>query len=375
MVHVGRVIMDIQTDSPIGLFYIDLNMNMFFNLIDDLDTKYERNIVICGSGGDIVFDRNESNIGSQIDLAYPNIHPGDIGIEPVSKNVGDVYLITLPSAKRDWIYVETVQLSALYRQINSILFSILLAAIVLFAVYILAAFFISRQIINPIEYEAKLKEKDSQFKALQSQINPHFLYNTLESINCLAVTKNESEIAEMIQGLARMFRYTKIDSMHTTLENELQHVRDYIYLQALRYEDKFSIQYDIPDALLKEKVLKIMLQPLVENAIYHGMEKIQWKGVIKVWACKNSEVLQIGVSDNGTGIEPGKFEEINSMLSSPLSELLVFDDKRGSIGIFNIHLRIKLYFGPDYGISIASAVNEGTRITISLPSGEAGGHA
>jgi two-component system sensor histidine kinase YesM len=216
-------------------------------------------------------------------------------------------------------------------------------------------------------YETRLKELDLKLKALQSQINPHFLYNTLESINCLAQIKNENEISEMIRDLARMFRYTGSGGTDATLEDEVTHVKDYIFLQAFRYEDKFSMEYNIPDELLKVKAVKLMLQPLVENAIHHGIEKIPGKGHIRINANLDGRSVIIEVRDNGIGIEMEKLGEINKKLDSTLTDLSILDERQSSIGIYNIHLRIKLLCGAVYGIRLGSVSGGGTSVIIRLP--------
>ena len=217
-------------------------------------------------------------------------------------------------------------------------------------------------------YETRLKKLDSEFKALQAQVNPHFLYNTLESINCLAQIKEEGEISEMVQGLARMFRYsTKQEDGIVTLADELNHVRNYILLQAIRYEDKFSIEYAVPSDLLKTRVIKFMLQPLVENALYHGIEKITRKGLIRIEACQSEQSLEVSIHDNGCGIDPERLSAIVSQLASGSEHLSESDKGNGSIGIINIHLRIRLYFGDAYGIRIHSIKGSGTTVTVVLP--------
>jgi two-component system sensor histidine kinase YesM len=364
-IHAGRLIRDLNTNKPLGVFFINLNYRTLNDLLENLENDTERNIVINDEEGHIVFDRQETNINRPFDAVYPELSEYANGREIQAKN-GRVYLISLPSNKRGWTYIETVQVNTLYERINTIMFSILLAALGCFAVYIVAAFFISRRIINPWVYETRLKEMDSEFKALQSRINPHFLYNTLESINCLAQIKNETEISEMIRGLARMFRYTGDTHKMITLKDEINHVKDYFLLQALRYEDKFEIHYDVPDILLRFRVLKLMLQPLVENAIHHGIEKAPGKGRIQISAARDQDTL-IEVKDNGKGIETEKLHEINRIISSTIGDLSALDEKSNSIGIYNIHLRLKLFYGDEYGLKLASVPDGGTTVTIRIP--------
>lgn len=217
-------------------------------------------------------------------------------------------------------------------------------------------------------YLTKIQKVDSDFKALQAQINPHFLYNTLESINSLALIKKEWEISEMIRGLASVFRYSiKKDENSITLKDELEHVRLYILLQALRYEDKIKIEFKIDEDLLHVGVIKFLLQPLVENAIIHGIEKMNRKGLIQIEAYRNEDQLIIVVSDNGKGMDADKLGEFNKRLESIKRGTDELRQGSDSIGLINIHSRIRLYFGEKYGLSIESAIDIGTSIFINLP--------
>jgi two-component system sensor histidine kinase YesM len=171
----------------------------------------------------------------------------------------------------------------------------------------------------------------------------------------------------MIRGLARMFRYTGDNGKTITLADELNHVRDYILLQALRYEDKFAIEYAVPDELLRIRVIKLMLQPLVENAIHHGIEKIPGKGFIRISARRDRDRFVIAVWDNGKGMIREKLDEINRILESAIWDLSALDEKQPSIGIYNIHLRIRLLYGTGWGVKIESIQNEGTSVSICLP--------
>lgn len=224
-----------------------------------------------------------------------------------------------------------------------------------------------QNLINEV-YITKIEKLDSDFKALQAQINPHFLYNTLESINALAIIKKDWEISEMVRGLASVFRYsTKNSSISVVLKDEIEHVRLYILLQALRYEDRIKIQFHIPDELLKAKVIKFMLQPLVENAIIHGIEKNAGKGLIRIEAESCGNDLCISVSDNGKGMERQRLEEIRARLCGKMEGESILNQVKESIGILNIHSRIRLHFGGISGVSIDSAPEEGCTVKITIP--------
>ena len=209
-----------------------------------------------------------------------------------------------------------------------------------------------------IEQEAKRK---SEMKALQAQINPHFLYNTLDSIVWMAETNN-SEVVVMTEALARLFRITlSRGEDQITLEQELEHVRNYLIIQSLRYTNKFDYQITADENLLQIKVLKLILQPLVENSIYHGIKNKRQKGHIHITAESFDGRLLIEVSDDGIGMSP---EKAASLLSSPVSG---GKERLSGIGVRNVHERIQLYYGPEYGLQFESSPGLGTTVRIWLP--------
>jgi len=172
----------------------------------------------------------------------------------------------------------------------------------------------------------------------------------------------------MVRGLARVFRYSiKNNKEFVTLEDELNHVKDYILLQTVRYDDKFETRYSIPKDLLSMKVIKFSLQPLVENAIYHGIEKSPDKGFILISAARDGDKLCVIVSNNGASIKKERLEEIKSLIESDINDLTEYENKTGTIGIYNINMRIRLNFGSDYGLSINSDKENGTVVKLMFP--------
>jgi two-component system sensor histidine kinase YesM len=209
-----------------------------------------------------------------------------------------------------------------------------------------------------LEQEAKRK---SEMKALQAQINPHFLYNTLDSIVWMAETNN-SEVVTMTEALARLFRITlSRGEDQITLEQELEHVRNYLIIQSLRYINKFDYELDAEESLLQNKVLKLILQPLVENSIYHGIKNKRQKGHIRITARAEHGRLLILVQDDGIGMSP---EKAATILQSAASD---HKDRFSGIGVRNVHERIQLYYGPEYGLQFESKPGEGTTVKVWLP--------
>lgn len=218
------------------------------------------------------------------------------------------------------------------------------------------------------ELENKLIVLDSQMRALETQINAHFLYNTLESINSIAVKEKVSDISTMALALGSMFRYSiKTKSELVPLSAELKNVQDYADIQLLRYDHAFSLKMEIPDDLKDRKVLKLILQPLVENALYHGLNHCLSGDEISVTARAERSLLLLSVTDNGQGIPPDKLEELNAKLKQKAQFTELGKRRNTSIGIKNINTRIALYYGEAYGLNISSIPNAGTTVLITLP--------
>lgn len=209
------------------------------------------------------------------------------------------------------------------------------------------------------EHEAKRKQ---EFDTLQSQINPHFLYNTLDIIVWMIENEQKAEAVKAVTALARFFRISLSKGKSIiTVRDELEHVRNYLMIQQMRYKNKFTYAIDASEECMELASLKLVLQPLVENAIYHGMEFMDGDGeiILKVW--RVGEDLCFMVKDNGLGMQPQQVAALFSREVHPAS-------KKGSgIGVKNVNERVKLYFGERYGLSIESEPDEGTAITIRLP--------
>ena len=209
------------------------------------------------------------------------------------------------------------------------------------------------------EHEEKRK---SEFDSLQAQINPHFLYNTLDIIVWQIENEKQSEAVHTVTALARFFRLSLGKGKNiVTVRDEIDHVKNYLMIQHMRFKNKFDYEFDIAEDVLELPSLKLMLQPLVENAIYHGMEFMDGDGLIVVKAWREENELYLSVADNGLGMTEDKVEMILTGESTS-------GNGRGSgIGVKNVNERIKLYFGEAYGLTIDSEPDEGTTVIIHLP--------
>ncbi|NNV03170.1 MAG: sensor histidine kinase [Brevibacillus sp.] len=216
-----------------------------------------------------------------------------------------------------------------------------------------------RQLMDQIIREQEAKRK-SELEVLQAQINPHFLYNTLNSVvRMVGIGKNE-DVITTITALSKLFRISLSKGKNIiTVQEELEHVRNYLVIQKMRYKNKFTYEITAQDEVLPCKTLKLLLQPIVENAIYHGIEPLADQGRITVSAERSDGDILFRVRDNGLGIPPHVLEQIGSGQ---------IKSKDGSgVGIKNVHERIRLFFGEAYGLSIESDEETGTTVTIRIP--------
>ena len=220
-----------------------------------------------------------------------------------------------------------------------------------------------KQLMGQIISEQEAKRK-SEFKALQAQINPHFLYNTLDSILWMNENGNYEGVTTMVSALAKFFRVSiSRGNEIISVADEVSHASSYLTIQKIRYKDKFDFTIDTQPDVLQRKTLKLILQPILENAIYHGIDQIQEKGEIRITVGMEENRIIYSVSDNGYGIKP----EI-------LKKILEHKPTAGSgsgVGLKNVNERIKLCYGNEYGIEIKSVLDVGTTVIIRIPAGDA----
>ena len=203
----------------------------------------------------------------------------------------------------------------------------------------------------------------TEFDALQSQINPHFLYNTLDIIVWMIENEEKEKAVQIVTALGRFFRISLSRGRSIIpVKDELEHVRNYLMIQQNRFKNKFTYRVEADDAVLPMASVKLILQPIVENAIYHGMEFMDGDGEILVKAELKDGCTVMTVRDNGLGMTE---ETVEKLLSGDQPHA---PSRRGSgIGVRNVHERIRIYFGEDYGLSIVSEPDEGTEVTIRMP--------
>lgn len=217
-------------------------------------------------------------------------------------------------------------------------------------------------------YIAEIRQREAEIEALKTQIEPHYLYNTLDVIRMTAITKDDKETAEMIDGLSGQLKYLIGGARDmVTLQAELDSVRNYFKIIKIRYENRFSLEVDVPEELLELKVPQLILQPVVENAVKHGLKpKEEGEGVVAIQGMKSEDRLEITVMDNGIGMTEEKMADVQQLLDSQ-DTVKHAKSKRASIGLKNVYDRIKLIFGDAYSMEISSFEGIGTIVKYKLP--------
>ncbi|MHA7965831.1 cache domain-containing sensor histidine kinase [Paenibacillus sp. CAU 1782] len=413
----SRALYDPNNNEFLGIFLIDGSMELFSGLNQNPAPGLS-NIYVADAQGDIIYESANKKSGGKL----PPMLQEQLGSMSSSiqqfNNSGNLTVIQrVPS--NDWSVIASISVDQLYQEygISQKLFVYVATSCAI--IFLIVSFFLSNLITKPIIRLAKIMRKnkaqrlvpihadasrvdeigilyhefdkmitdidthiresyqnriltmDSQMKALEAQINSHFLYNTLESINSIAEIEEVESIVVMTKALGDMFRYSiKTDSELVAAEEDLQHVDNYMAIQQIRYGDKISFHKHIDPHILELRMLKLLLQPLVENAIYHGLENKRGKGSITINGWLKEEQITLQVIDDGVGMTNQQLEELRKLLNEPPEFVSIGQRSRQSIGIKNVQSRIALYYGIEYGLDVQSAKNEGTTITISIPQTE-----
>lgn len=406
----SRAIVDTVNGEMLGVILIDANFRLISELGDSMAESGKGWIVITDEKGDVVYSPDRSQLTKKIDMDVTLLNKVT-GNTLINSEKGNLFMNFITSDYSNWKIIQFIPQSYVYRTTGVIGIFILLTALALVILTVVLSFFVSRTISKPVasinytlqrigrgdfnqsssiqrEDEigqlargvnemainlkelvrrvslAQLKQKEAELKSLQNQINPHFLYNTLNSIQMMAKINKQEKIAQMADDLGMLFKISLNKGKDTVrLKQEFEHVELYIKLQQIRYKDKIRYFVNAAADIMDYYTIKLILQPIVENAIYHGLEKKSGKGTLKIEAMKNDGYIIIRVEDDGVGI-PGEQLE---MLRGALDGRGEYDPKMMNIGIKNVNERLKLYFGEEFGLQLDSVYGRGTAVTIRLP--------
>ncbi|NRT63741.1 two-component system sensor histidine kinase YesM [Clostridium saccharoperbutylacetonicum] len=391
-----KLVRDVDTLKPIGLMIINVKENAFTKAFPNINPDSEE-------GTFLVLDKNKNNNNNNSPIVFMNRNDEDIkkivdNSQEFNSSTLEKQGYSVSSYTNDitgWEIVHIIKKSQLLKdtRLIGVYTAIVCLVTILFALILSIVF--SNTINKPIKRlkraisdvgkgkrditeefgddeigilgnqfkvmvkenlelneritSSKLKQREAELKLLQAQINPHFLYNTLDSIYWLAKIKKVDDIADMAIALSDIFKLSlNKGSEITTVRNEIKQVQSYLIIQNLRYKDRFKVDIDIDDKIMDYEIIKLIIQPFIENAMIHGLEPKAGDGEINIIGKLEGDEIVFVIEDNGIGVE-----DINKFNSG--------------YGIKNVQERIELYYGEEYGVTFESEINKGTIVTIKIP--------
>ena len=419
-IMIARSFKSLDQSFDTGYIIIRIDEKYIRNIIKDINIGKGSSIFILDSNGTVISGR-----GGGINAAEPYENASLIKELVKRRENGEYSFNSMTAGKKsliaytyistsDWYVVSIIPFSYLNAETMKIGINISILGIVCFMFALLLSFLVSKSISKPlnnmvvsmnnvkkgnfilrmaddsidelgemtanfnsmveeIRYlidEVKSKEKlkrVAELKTLQAQINPHFLSNTLLTVRWLANIQKAENISSIATSLAQMLQGCMgKGSELITIREEIQYVKDYLNIMDYRYYDKFKVHFEIEDSIMDFKIMRFILQPIVENSLIHGLEPLNGQGIIVLKGYRNGNELNITITDNGVGISP---EDLNSLMQDKLSGK---KSNLSGIGIWNVDERIKLYFGEKYGVTVESVPNLFTAVEITIPVVEEG---
>jgi len=412
--YVIRMIYNRDNYKEIGLLIVQINMNFFDMVLQGLESEVMQNTTILSSNNDIIIYKNKNALDK-----YKQI----IKDIPYEKNSfvdkkNNIFVAYTYLSEPRWRIVTYIPLKQLYSDVESLRNRIVLLCLGSILILSFVSVFMSFDMIKPINqlvnamkgvninnisdsyiaierkdelgflqktfnnmtkeidhlvtwiYREQITRKEAEIKALQSQINPHFLFNTLESINWMAQLNNVPEISETVSDLSTLMEASiGRDDRLISIEEEFMYIDKYIALLKRRFEDRITLIKEVDPKVLYVKIPRLLIQPLIENAVYHGVENSREKGIITLSASIHDDILTIEVIDNGNGIPADELQRLNKGLEMDNDTYFksLSQKQNKSIGIDNVNRRIKLFYGEKYGIKIESKLNIYTKVTVTIP--------
>ena len=402
-----KMVKDLQTYKPIGYIRFGLKRNYI--------EKMAKNINFGSDGSVVIFDENLNKLSG---IAHDSVlskllkEKPSIGNFSYSEGKNEYTAVHIHSDSTGWTTVGVIPLRYINKDLAGIQYLTVIIIVLTIIIGVTVSVIIAQSLILPLEntvnalekfsrgdFAVRLKEnrcdeigklnrifnkaikeinelmqkvtqseilnKEMEFKTLQSQMNPHFLYNTLDTINWLAFKEKQTEICNLVAAISSLIRASISNKKSIiTIEQELDYVKNYIYIQHIRYKDRFDIIYDIDESLLKQAVPKLIIQPIVENAIIHGIENSKNKNLLYISVKRENECIIIIVKDTGIGMTD---EKVSELLKEPLNAEGDEQKAHTNLGLYAVHKRIQLMYGDLYGLTVQSQAGEGTTVTLHIP--------
>lgn len=411
VVNLSRAVIDPVTNEPIGVFWVDLNFKVLSDLCESINLGNKGYVFVLDENGDIVYHPKQqllyTGLKSEHILEVMSSKQDSFVIYNKDKSQEKLYTISR-SNKTGWSVIGVAYTKELVKNEDKVRLMYFISACILFLCAVLISYLLSKQISRPIKLlkesmkevekgnfepasdivisdseigklgkafsimterigtlmDEKLKAEEAkrhmEIRALQAQINPHFLYNTLDSIVWMAESGKNQEVIIMTVSLARLLRQSISNNCNAvTIGQEINYVKSYLTIQKQRYRDQLNFKINVPLEIQQYKIIKLTLQPLVENAIYHGIKYKEGKGTIFINGYEKEDSIVIEIIDDGIGMDEETLKNI--LITKP------DDTKSNGVGVYNVNERIKLHYGKQYGLKYESKLNEGTKIVMVLP--------
>lgn len=396
-------------DEKKGAIIMNINSQIMYNSMLYKRYKEGKTLLLVNPENKIIMSSNSEYFNMQLENICLDSENIDSKTEPCQINDENYTVLSAESRVSSYRYISAYPLTLYEQRLSAMRAQILVSLILLLIVVFILAYVASAKSYTPlheiisfldsssaaadnisnedknelmyiinsirlhIEDKTKMEEileermkllRKAQYDMLQTQINPHFLYNTLETINWMAynLSNSENPVSKSLITLASFFRNTLSSGYFVSIEDEIKYTNEYINILALRYGDLFDIEWDIDDTILPCTIIKICLQPIIENAVYHGLKPKNDKGLIKISGRCDGKNTIITISDNGVGMDSDKLYELNRRLQDN-----AYNDEKSHIGLINVNQRIKIIFGDDYGITVESQEGVGTDVYITIP--------
>ncbi|MBE6050717.1 MAG: sensor histidine kinase [Clostridium sp.] len=397
-----RKIIDVKNKKTTGIILLTLPISSVQEFLSKELAFNNEILSIYDAEGNLLLSTNEKDQGiepTNNDLTRFLYEP-DIEIKRGYVKVSN----TIPSTK--WLLVSTIPKSNAYHIDNLYIFLFIINILFFSILFIILFLFFNKRVFKPLDslidnmnikdnldisfeypyndevgtliksynkmkirikdlininYKSKIEQKELELKQLQNQINPHFIYNTLESIHMMAEINDDLETSVMAEYFGSIIRYSMNRKINTvSLRDEMKIIDNYIYLQKIRFDQIFTITNLIDDTLLNCEIIKMIIQPIIENAINHGLSECTDNGQIIIQGQRINDNLMLTITDNGIGMDEDTLKDLNDYINDK-------NNKFKGIALRNIHRRLKLNYGEEYGIEIFSIPNNGTSITLTLP--------
>ena len=402
---VAKAILDFDTMRPIGYINIVYENSYFSSILEDNSTEYSAASYIVNEEGRIMSTNNSPYQGTKFPMEIQTLREKDVAVYDMLDSTQAFYYVgnQMPN---QWTLVQAVSVKEFYGNLNRQIVAVAMVVLAMLGISILFVWIATLRIAKPTRellesmktlgkenryprvrvvtqdeigmigteynkmaenietliekvYKMELAQKQAELEFLQMQINPHFLYNALDTISWKALGEGNLDVSEMIIALAELLRATIKKESFIPLKEEMSTVRDYLFIQEQRFGDKITVIYQVEKEADKYQVPNFILQPLIENAIIHGLEPKIGKGSLLIRIKREKDRLYFCIEDDGEGMSEKEIETLYQKCEE--------SDTGKSIGIKNVYRRLLLCYGEESRLNIKSEKNKGTRIQFSIP--------